>query len=82
LRKQCIHGIVSGLQVNYAKSAATLIRCDLEEAAAHSTGAQVPYRGYANYLPWHTAHVRRLTAVQLQPLVGKVADALPDGKHG
>jgi hypothetical protein len=29
----CLFGIVYGLQVNYTKSAAMLIRCDLEEAA-------------------------------------------------
>jgi hypothetical protein len=75
-----LFGQASGLQVNFTKSSATLIRCEAEEAAnlLQPLGCQIvdfpiTYLG----IP---LTIRKPTSAQMEPLVEKMARRLPTWK--
>jgi hypothetical protein len=75
-----LFGRASGLQVNFAKSSATLIRCDqnaatpvLQELDCPIVELPITYLGIPLTL-------RRPTAAQMQPLVERAAVGLPTWK--
>jgi hypothetical protein len=77
-----LFGHVSGLNVNFAKSSASLIRCNHDDAAPllAQLGCQIvelpiTYLGIPLTL-------RRPTVAQLQPIVDSIASRLPTWKAG
>jgi hypothetical protein len=76
----CLFGRCSGLQVNYAKSSATPIHCQPEDATdiTRTLGCQLAELPLT-YLGIPLT-VNRPTAAQLQPIVTKAANMLPTWK--
>lgn len=72
-----IFGQASGLLVNYSKSSAALLHCDVEEAELVATGLGCPVVALPMTYLGIPLMVRRPATAQLQPLVAKVADKLP-----
>jgi hypothetical protein len=75
-----VFGQASGLQVNYAKSSATLIRCETDEEtnAVELLGCPIVELPISYLGIPLTIH--KPTAAQLQPLVERMADKLPTWK--
>lgn len=75
-----LFGRASGLQVNFRKSAAALIRCDAREAAHVVEHLGCPIMDFPFTYMGIPLTLRRPTAAQLQPVVDKVAGKLPTWK--
>lgn len=70
----------SGLQVNYAKSSTTLLRCDSEIAAPIIAQLGCPIVDLPIKYLGIPLTIRRPTAAQLQPVVDRIAGPLPAWK--
>lgn len=75
-----LFGRASGLRVNYAKSAAALIRCDADVAAPVVELLGCPIVELPITYLGIPLTIRRPTASQLLPLVDRVARSLPSWK--
>lgn len=75
-----LFGQASGLHVNYAKSSATLIRCETDEAAHVIQHLGCPIVDLPITYLGIPLTIRRPTAAQLQPLVDRMAGKLPSWK--
>jgi hypothetical protein len=72
-----LFGAASGLKVNFTKSSATLLRCNVEDAAPVTQTLGCPIVDLPITYLGIPLTIRRPTAAQLQPLVDKVANRLP-----
>ena len=72
-----LFGRVSGLQVNFQKSTATMILCDTDEAGPIVEHLGCPIVELPNTYLGIPLTFRRPTAAQLQPVVDKAACKLP-----
>ena len=75
-----LFGRASGLRVNFQKSTATLIRCDMDLAAPTLTNLACPIVDLPITYLGIPLTIRRPTAAQLQFLVDKTAGKLPTWK--
>jgi hypothetical protein len=75
-----LFGHASGLRVNYAKSSATLIRCDQETAAPATQLLGCPIVQFPFSYLGIPLTIRWPTAAQLQPIVDSMANKLPTWK--
>ena len=75
-----LFGQASGLQVNFAKSSATLLHCDQEEAEPVVQQLGCPIVELPITYLGIPLTIRRPTAAQLQPVVDRAANALPTWK--
>ena len=68
--KEILHrfGRVSGLQVNYAKSSASLLHCDNDDATTVAQHLACPIVNLPIMYLGIQLTTRRLTAAQLQPI--------------
>jgi hypothetical protein len=75
-----LFGRASGLQVNYSKSSATLIRCDQDDATPVVQELGCPIVDLPISYLGIPLTLRRPTAAQMQPLVERAAAGLPTWK--
>ncbi|XP_071681454.1 uncharacterized protein [Lolium perenne] len=75
-----LFGHAFGLRINYAKSSATLIRCDQETAAPATQLLGCPIVQFPFSYLGIPLTIRRPTAAQLQPIVDSMANKLPTWK--
>jgi hypothetical protein len=82
--KEVLHlfGRVSGLNVNFSKSSASLLRCSPDDIAPFIAPLQCPIVELPITYLGIPLTIRRPTAAQLQPVIDKIAGSLPTWMAG